>query len=290
MSKNKEETKKKCSKCRVEKDITREYYLASSDIISSDNRITICKECLSSIVDMDDPDTLIRAMRSIDRPFLKETYEGSLSKLNSFGEYMRMLATRQNRDKNYLNSEFSSDNSVYSNKKQQQEFEDGVEANKDGFTQEGLVALRKKWGKFTNEDYEFLEEFYKEYSYSYSTDAPAQVVLYKSIAKIHLQAEKELYEGNIKAYKDLMDLSSKLHNDGKIKAIQNTGADDDKGLSTYGLWIKEIEKEEPCEFFDDQDEYEDYDSFKIYWEKWFIRPFKNIFNVSNDFDVRDDKK
>ena len=98
----------------------------------------------------------------------------------------------------------------------------------------------------------------------------------------------QLATGNIKAFKDLMELSSKLHNDGNIKPIQSTGANDDKGLSTYGLWIKTIEQDEPCEHFETKPLYEDYDKFKRYIDNWFVRPFKNIFNISNDFNVKDD--
>jgi len=285
---NKEPTDKICSKCLISKNIKREFYLAASDTISVDGRLCICKECISSLVDMDNVETLINTMRSIDRPFLSSTYEGSLTKANSFGEYMRMLATPQNREKNYLDSEFNKNQSSHSNKKELKSFHEELELNDDGFTKDSIKTLKKKWGDFENEDYEFLEDYYREYANTYDTNTPVQIMLYKNIAKVHLQAGKELSQGNTKQYKDLMELSSKLHNDGNIKPIQNTGANEDRGLSTYGLWIKEVEKEEPCEFFEEKAQYEDYDSFNKYWEKWFVRPFKNIFNISNDFDVGED--
>ncbi len=288
MSEQKKLTKKICSKCIEEKNSRTDYYLAANNTVNEDGRLFICKECLANLVDMNNVESLINIMRMIDRPFLKSTYDSSLSKQNAFGEYMRMLATRQNREKTYLDSEFGTRFGQYSNKKEMEEFNRTIDLEADGYTESGLKELRKRWGKFDVEDYVFLEDFYNDYAHSYSTDTPAQINLYKNIAKIHLQAEKELSEGNIKTYKDLMDLSSKLHNDGNIKPIQSTGANDDRGLSTYGLWIKEIEKEEPCEYFEERPTYEDFDAYKKYWEKWFIRPFKNIFNISNDFDVEDD--
>src|SRR5690606_37248893 len=113
-----------------------------------------------------------------------------------------------------LDSNFSKSLSKFSNKKDLQSFNDGVEKEAKGYTKDGLDRLRKKWGKMELEDYEFLEDFYGDYANSYATDTPAQIMLYKNIAKIHLQAEKELSKANIKPYKDLMDLSSKLHQDG----------------------------------------------------------------------------
>lgn len=284
----KERTSKNCSKCLKNKNIVNDYYLASSDIISVDGRLSICKICLASIVDMDKVETLINAMRAVNRPFLIKTYNDSFSKKNVFGEYMRMLATPQNRDKTFLESDFNNELSNHSNKREIEDFNNKADSDENGYTEEGLATLRKRWGEFDSNDYDFLEEYYNEYAKNYSTDMPVQKMIYRNIAKVQLHAEKEISTGNIKSYKELMDLSSKLHNDGNIKPIQNTGANDDKGLSTYGLWIREIEKEEPCEYFEDKKMYEDYDSFNKYWEKWFIRPFKNIFNVDNDFDVEDE--
>lgn len=263
----------------------------ANDKVNADHRMSICKECLSELVDMEDPVTLIKAMRYVDRPFLVNTYYSSLEKENSFGEYMRMLGAPQNRNKTYLDSEFTKDYEYYSIKSDVKDFTDSVIKGRDGYSTEDLAILKKRWGDFSEEDYEFLEDYYREYTKSYDSDTPVQDMLYKNIAKIHLQAGKELSDGNVKSYKDLMQLSSKLHTDGNIKPLQNKGANADMGVSTYGLWIKEIENEEPCEYFEDRPTYEDFDEYKKYWEKWFVRPFKNIFGVSRDFDVEKyDKK
>lgn len=282
-------SQKRCSKCNEKKDRARGYYLSSSDIINDDGRLPICKDCLSEIVDMDNPRSLINVMRAVDRPFLINTYHSSLEKANSLGEYMRMLATPQNREKTYLDSVFTRDLEEYSNNRELRDFNENISISADEYDNNDLNFLKKKWGDFSPEDYEFLEDYYREYTSSYDTDTPVQIMLYKNIAKIHLQAGKELSDGNVKSYKDLMDLSSKLHTDGNIKPLQNSGANADMGVSTYGLWIKEVENEEPCEYFKDKPTYEDYDNFQLYWEKWFVRPFKNIFGISKDFDVGDDK-
>lgn len=281
-------SKKICSKCKEEK-ILVDFYLASNDAINSDGRLCICKICLEKTMDFTDVESLISAMRMVDRPFIRNDYEASLSARNPFGEYMRRMGMPQNKNRTYLDSEFDKTLAKHSNKKKKDEYLESVELSKRGISEDNLSTLRKKWGDFEEGDYMFLEEFYRDYERTYSTDTPAQVNLYRNIAKTHLQADKELSSGNIKAYKDLMELSSKMHTDGNIKPIQNTGGNEDRGVSTYGLWIKEIEKEEPCEFFENRELYDDYDSIKKYWKNWFVRPFKNIFNISKDFDVGDDK-
>lgn len=280
MTKKKPE-EKICSKCQLSKRLKADFYIASSDLVNSDGRLGICKQCLEDIVKYDDPYSVANIMRMIDRPFLKQPYEDSKESAKPFGEYMRRLGMPQNRWLNYSDSLFE-DVEVY------------LPENKEAETELDKLStdeLKGKWGIYKDgNDYLFLEKFYNEYHGNYATDTPVQKNLYKNIAKVQLQAEKELANGNVKAFKDLMDLSSKLHNDGNIKPIQSTGANDDKGLSTYGLWIQEIEKEEPCEYFKEKHIYEDADSFQKYIDKWFVRPMKNIFNITRDFDIKDDDK
>lgn len=269
-----------CSACGKSK-VMNEFYTTNSPFHKSTGRLSVCKKCIWDFVG-DDLDKLKIALRMIDKPFLsdllissqKET-ERTNKKLISV--YMKNLAMHQYREMTWDDSDFEGHKS---SKKIEHNIEYGSDLD--------ITEMRKKWGEFPEKDYEYLENFYSEYENNYATDTPVQINLYKSIAKVHLQAEKELAAGNIKTFKDLMELSSKLHNDGNIKPIQSSGANDDKGLSTYGLWIKTIEQEEPCEYFENKPVYEDYDKFKKYIDKWFIRPFKNIFNLSKDFDVKDD--
>ena len=198
---------------------------------------------------------------------------------------MKNIAMNQNKDLTWQDSEFSLKEEIGNTV---------VESNDEellaNITNEDMKRFKKMWGEFPLEDYIFLEDFYGEYVNNFPTDTPAQINIYKGLAKIHLQAEKELAQSNIKGYKDLMELSSKMHNDGNIKPIQSSGANDDKGLSTYGLWIKTVEVDEPCEYFADKPMYEDYDGFRKYIEKWLLRPMKNIFGISKDFDVGDNDK
>jgi hypothetical protein len=271
--KNKEKPDKKiCLKCLKPKDPERDFYQSFSKW-HTDGRVPFCKSCLKENLDENDINSVREVLRMIDRPYFHEMWEKAKeSQVDTLGKYLKDLALNF-KEETYDDSDFIKNEVIMS-------------SNSNLNTDEDLV---KKWGKgFSESDYEYLENFYADYANSYATDTPVQVNLYKSIAKVHLQAEKELANGNIKAFKDLMELSSKLHNDGNIKPIQSTGANDDRGLSTYGLWIREIEKEEPCEYFEKRPVYEDFDKFKKYIDNWFVRPFKNIFNLSRDFDIKED--
>ena len=268
-----------CGKSKAQED----FYTSRSYINKHTGRSSLCKECIWDYVTTEDNgydyNKMLDMLQMIDRPFIQDLLTSSIDEAakgnkNVFKIYMKNLGMVQNIDKRWQDSDF---------KGYVKPSVDETEVNPES------LEIVRKWGRgYTESDIEYLENFYNEYENTYATDTPVQVNLYKNIAKIHLQAEKELAENSTKNFKDLMELSSKLHNDGNIKPIQSTGANDDKGLSTYGLWIKTIEQDEPCEYFENKPLYEDYDKLKKYWEDWFVRPFKNIFNLSKDFNVRDD--
>jgi hypothetical protein len=280
MVKKKEQKEKLlCTDCGKEKNPT-DFYASNSPFHKHTGKLSVCKQCFWDFVE-DDIEKLKAALRMVDKPFLVDLLQSSKDeaerdKKNLIRIYMKNVGMPQYKT-------FTWADSISNNEK---EFNISVE-DSTSFDENSLI---KKWGRgYSASDLEYLENFFHEYSHSYATDTPVQVNLYKNIAKVHLQAEKELSGNQTKNFKDLMELSSKLHNDGNIKPIQSTGANDDKGLSTYGLWIKTIEQDEPCEFFENEPIYEDFDKFKKYIDDWFVRPFKNIFNISKDFNVRDDE-
>lgn len=288
-------TTQTCSCCGENKKLDN-YYSSNSYFMKNTGKVHTCKQCVWDHVGVDDEEISVEKMkvtlRMIDKAFIYDLWEASLNEAstrdgNAFKFYMKNLGMRQYRDFTWDDSQFYSSTDFTVNNDIVIYTED-YDLSTHSFDPNDLKRLKFTWGNFTETDYIFLENFYGEYKNNFPTDTPAQVNIYKNLAKIHLQAEKELAKGNIKGYKDLMDLSSKMHTDGNIKPMQSSGMNDDKGLSMYGLWIKTIEQDEPCEYFEKKPVYEDFDSFKKYIDKWFIRPFKNIFNLSKDFDVKGD--
>lgn len=285
---------KQICKCCNKLTKNEDYYSSASFFMKNNGRVHVCKPCIWEYVEpvrknLYEMGKVEQVLRMIDKPFLRDLWESSVTESDKkngdyFKTYMKNLALPHNRELSWNDSEFKE--RKIEELTEQEELELLDEDIK--LTELDMKRFKRLWGDFTVDDYIFLENFYGEYETNFPTDTPAQVNIYRNLAKIHLQAEKELAKGNVKLFKDLMDLSSKMHTDGNIKPIQSSGMNDDKGLSTYGLWIKTVENEEPCEYFKDKATYEDFDGFRKYIEKWFVRPLKNIFNVSKDFDVKDD--
>lgn len=280
----------RCTDCLTEKKLE-EFYNSCSPFHSGTGKLHVCKECIfKRVINKDtgevDLDVVKDTLRQIDKPFLMDTWISSLAEAenrggNVFRLYMKNIAMRHYKDFTYADSRFGIEKEL----SEQEETIVAEEVTEITFTKQKLKEMNKVWGKQSHEDYQFLEDFYNEYDTIFPTENPVTKNLYRNIAKTHLSANKELEAGRVTSYEKLMNVSSKLHTDANIKPVQSSGLHDDNGNTTYGLWIKDVENDEPCEHFESKPVYEDFDGFRRYWDKWFIRPFKNIFRISKDFDV-----
>lgn len=241
--------RKVCSKCQKEKRVTEDFYLASSTLIHSDSRLGICKDCLDSIIDYDNPQTLINAMRGIDRPFLRDEYEGSKqsNKNKPFREYMRRLAMRQNRNLTYDDSEFEP-SSNYKPKKNL----NGISNTKD--VNDEMVI---KWGSnYSQEDINKLEQFYNDMIEANEITTPQHKAQLKLLCKLELEQNKALENGNIRDFKDINTQYNKLMENSGFRPIDRQGGDESTGLRTFSQIWEEIEKDgfiKPVEIEEHQD-------------------------------------
>lgn len=246
---------KECSKCLVIKNIERDYYLAANNIINQDNRVSICKECLSKLVDMNNIESLIDAMRMIDRPFLKKTYDDALANTNPFGYYMRMLGTRQNRDRTYLESEFEghlehkiAKSSKEINKKKN--VEDIVKFKIDADT-----VLKWGSGYSENELYQ-LETFYEDMITANEVVTPQHKEYLKLICKLNLEQNKALEAGEVTAFKNLNTQYNTMIKDSGFRPVDRKSSGESTGIRTFSQIFEAIEKDgfiEPYPYQENQD-------------------------------------
>lgn len=251
----KQPTEKICSKCLIHKNIKREFYLAANDFINADNRLPICKECLSSLVDMQNVESLINVMRAVDRPFLKSTYDGSLTKPNQFGEYMRMLATPQNREKTYLHSEFEGNHEEFIPKTVS-------ELNKAGKAKEDISFkitpdLVIKWGgNFSDSEIYQLESFFVAMNEANDITTPQHVESLKLLCKLNVLQNKALEEGSVTDFKNLNTQFNKLMETSGLRPIDRKSSGESAGIRTFSQIWEEVEKEgfiEPYPYQERQD-------------------------------------
>lgn len=242
MSKNIERTSKTCTKCLENKNIIKDFYLAANDIISVDGRLNICKVCLASIIDMEDATSLINAMRAIDRPFLRKTYDDALPKRNPFGDYMRMLATLQNRYRTYLESEFDG--------YREELIAKGASELNKRYSPEDAIKFKitpelvMKWGgSYSETEFFQLESFYTAMDEANNIDTPQHIEALKLICKINLAQNKALNEGKVNEFKNLNTQYNKVLETSGLRPIDKKAGGESAGIRTFSQVWEEIEKD-----------------------------------------------
>jgi hypothetical protein len=135
-----------------------------------------------------------------------------------------------------------------------------------------------RWGSgYTNEDYKFLEDTYKEFTDVYESRTPAQRLIFKNIAKSLLEGDKALRNNNPKIFENMNNVVSKLMTDGNIKPIQEASVAEDDTAS-WGKWINLIEQERPIG--EPLEHFKDVDKISSYITKWFTRQMQRVFDLS----------
>lgn len=237
----KQQTSKFCSKCNLSKNIKKDFYLAASDTISSDSRLSICKKCLEEVAEIRDVDNFIKVMRMIDRPFLKSDYDASLPSNNPFGEYMRRLGMRQNRDKTYLDS-------MFEGHFEEMIVKDSSELNKRNNTDkaESFKATPDtilKWGNgYSNSDLYQLEQFYSDMFNGNSITTPQHKAQLLLLSKVNLEQNKAIEEKRFAEFKTLNQQYNNILKDSGFRPIDRQAGNEAIGIRSFSQVWDEIEK------------------------------------------------
>lgn len=246
---------KECSRCRNVKKSKDNYYLASNDLINMDHRISICKLCLDEIVDFPNAEAFIDIMRQIDRPFIRSEYDNSLLQKKPFGYYMTRLAMQQNRQKNYLHSEFEQtflDKQPKSTKdlNKKVKVEDKVKFN---ITPDMLI----RWGSgYSESDLFQLESFYKAMHDANDITTPQHIESLKLICKLNIEQNKALNEGRVNDFKNLNMQYNKVSETSGLRPIDKKSGGESAGVRTFSQIWEEIERDgfiEPYYYEEKQD-------------------------------------
>lgn len=248
-------THKVCSRCNKSKSTKENYYLAASDNIHSDSRLSICKPCLEEVSHYDNVERFVDILRQIDRPFIKSLYDTSFATKNPFGEYMKNIAMRQNRNKTYLDSEFEGTLEQLQVKTSDEldkkvKLEDKV---KFKITSDVLV----RWGSNYNETELYqLETFFHSMTTANSITTPQHKEQLKLLCKLNLEQNKALDENKINDFKNLNTQYNKILENSGFRPIDKQTGGESIGIRTFSQIWEEIEKDgfiEPYPYEEKQD-------------------------------------
>lgn len=272
-----------CPMCGAE-NTEKDLYIGKSEIYSFYGKIPFCKPCIEKIFKKylneykDDKKAIYLMCQRLDIPFKYSAYEGASKeakskKMDVYKTYFIKLNSLGGTN-NYGSCFDDSD-----------KWEDGdivaYELDLDDF--EVTPKMIRFWGRgYSKEDYVYLEDAYKEWTTRYKCDTLAEEKTYKLLSLKELEIMKAREKG--KDVDKLEETFRKLMSDANVTPREANAINDPENMNSLGIWIKDIEKYRPAEYFEDKKIYSDFDSLKEYLDRFVFRPLKNLLLGTREFD------
>lgn len=283
-----------CRKCRKEL-LSKEFYDAvDNGLVDTNRKMSVCKDCVQKIyneifAEMQSMEKTIHKLcillnikfsnEALDatKKHIQTLLEGGKNVSAIFSIYkMKLTATNKSMDKSITQYEGYEDVGTIFTEKQ-------IDVKEIPIPEEVI----KFWGKgWTRDEIEFLETEYAEFKNTHKADTRAEIVLLKEVCYTMLRIRTKRLTKDPDTAEDLKELQSLMKNlaisPNAVKSNTVAGAD------AFGVWIADIEKEEPAQWLRTDprgDMYRDVGNIEEYFQKYFVRPMKNFIQGSKDFNV-----
>lgn len=308
---NKDIPKKVCPICKKPKSISTGYYKTSSPLFTDTGCVPICISCVKDYIANDDGTINLIKMKTmlqrLDKPYYTDDLNSAYDQYrreHSFlsddevakkgkdiiGLYFKNInSLRQTKNKSYADSEM--DGFIHQNSntpiKEKQNISDRYDAN---------THRKKNVNNLANSDqYIITEEMIKFWGTGYE-DLALQALqgYYDELLKLcdgepDIKKQKMMknlclleyqMQVNIQNGKDIGTLSNSYKSLFEASGLKNeeTNTDGD----SFGMWIADIEKYCPAEYYKDKTKYRDFFGIGEYIQRFLFRPLKNLLTGSKD--------
>jgi len=135
----------------------------------------------------------------------------------------------------------------------------------------------------TNEDYEFLQREYADWTSRHECETKAQEELFKAISLAQLTMQKAQIGGDIKEIETSAKTFQSLLDSLNITPKKKSGSVLNE-QETFGTLIKKLENEKPVR--DPDPEWDDVDRIKKYIDTWFLGHLCNLVDINNDVEAQ----
>lgn len=150
---------------------------------------------------------------------------------------------------------------------------------------ENLAESVELWGGqgiFSEEDYKVLDDHYYMLKKSNPHCDSNQEIFIKSLCQLNLLQLKALKDGNNKSYIDANKEYISTFKQAGLKTIQDTDKNAD---DCWGIWMERISRHTPEEYYKDKSLYKDFDNIGSQFERFVLRPLKNLILKKNERDT-----
>lgn len=161
-------------------------------------------------------------------------------------------------------------------------YEDFEQKKEDGTTTTKKAAIdRWGFGVFSDADYDVLEEHYKTLKKANPNCDSNQEIFIKSLCHLNLLMMKSLKENNLDGYAKANEQYSRTFTKAGLKTV----VDADKNADDcWGVFMEQISQYTPEEYYKDKKLYADFDGIGQTFERFVLRPLKNLLLKTNERD------
>ena len=144
------------------------------------------------------------------------------------------------------------------------------------------ISAVDRWGLgFSEIDYKMLDEHYRMLKKNNPNCDNNQEIFVKSLCNLNMLMVRALRDGDSDKYVKLTEQYSKTFTKAGLKTVveSDKNADD-----CWGLFMEQISQYTPEEYYKDKKLYEDFDGIGKLFERFVLRPLKNILCKTNERD------
>jgi len=285
-----------CRKCTKHLPAKSFYEATDAGLIDTNLLQSVCKNCMQKLYDQfyDETKSMEKALHKMcttfNIKFSNEAVSATLAHINTllesgknvnavFGIYkMKILATQKSMDKSgNVDMTYEDVGTIF--------VDSEIDINEIPIPKEVMDF----WGENTErEDIKFLENEYKNFKNTHSSITYAEKTLLKRVCYtlLDIKEARQNSDSTEKLVKELQELMKNLAISPNA-AKEAAGDDSDQ---TFGLWVQEIEKEEPAQWLKSDSRYDlyaDVGNTEEYFRKYILRPLQNFVMESRNFNVED---
>jgi hypothetical protein len=224
-------------KCKKNKPLT-QYYNSKSPMFNG--KITICKECLKSMINYDDMQTVYTILQQMDIMFDYAYWKtAEESKTDTFARYITMA----NSFPKFDGTSFK--DSVFETSKEISERNHNVvqEEQTSNISQNDLSKLKDKYGfGYPDEEYMLFEKKYSELKTSFQLLTTMHIEYFKEYCINRVKETLAKAKGDFKQAKEWATMVKDVAEAGKLKPSQMSKADLSGGLDTFGQLARMVEE------------------------------------------------
>lgn len=280
--------KQVCCVCLNELPI-KQFYKSASDFYAS-GYMPICKTCFGLKFDFyngqyqSTKKAMQRLCMAFDIYFNEDVFDSCDVGDKTVGNYLRKLNLTQHGGKTFEETLDENPSSLFSGDRKPVKETRLAFIDQYGNEQEGDVSKRDadKWGVgFDPMDYEILNNHYKFLKSANPNCDSNQEIFILDLCYTKMQQMKAVRNGDVDAYSKLTDTYRKSFQQAGLKTTKDEmkTADD-----CWAAWVNNVSQFTPEEYYKDKELYKDFDGLGEYYERFAVRPLRNLQLGTTDRD------